>query len=150
MGCYPINFAGLVADTVAGAAPGTVRPESVKVECVRGGGVDMLFSALLSYPGGLVAALHCGFNAHKRIGAEIVGTEGVLEIADTFFDPPGALVLTRGEERTEIAVAESDRYRGEVEDFAAAILENRAPALGLAETLRNAEVLDSLLAASRG
>ena len=150
VGCYPINFAGLVADTVAAAAPGTVRPESVKVECVRGGGVDMLFSALLSYPGGLVAALHCGFNAHKRIGAEIVGTEGVLEIADTFFDPPGALVLTRGEERTEIAVAESDRYRGEVEDFAAAILENRAPALGLAETLRNAEVLDSLLAASRG
>ncbi len=157
VGCYPVNFCGLVADTVAGAEPGTARPESVKVECVRSGGsgaggdgVDLLFSALLKYPCGLVAALHCGFNAHKRIGAEIVGTEGVLEIADTFFDPAGALVLTRGEERTEIAVAESDRYRAEVEDFAAAILEGRAPAFGLAETLRNAEVLDRLFAASRG
>lgn len=152
VGCYPVNFTGLVADTVAGAAPGTVRPESVKVECVRsgeGGGVDMLLSALLKYPSGLVAALHCGFNAQKRIGAEIVGTEGMLEIPDTFFDPAGALVLTRGEERTEIAVAESDRYRAEVEDFAGAILEGRAPAFGLAETLRNAEVLDRLLAISR-
>ncbi|MBC7368542.1 MAG: Gfo/Idh/MocA family oxidoreductase [Undibacterium sp.] len=156
VGCYPVNFCGLVADTAAGAVPGAVRPESVQIECVRSGesgsgdGVDMLCSALMKYPGGLVAALHCGFNAHKRIGAEIVGTEGVLEITDTFFDPAGALVLTRGEERTEIAVAESDRYRAEVEDFAAAILEGRAPAFGLAETQRNAEVLDRLLAASRG
>jgi len=35
-----------------------------------------------------------------------------------------------------------------VEDFAAAILENRAPRFGLAETLRNAEVLDQLFAAA--
>jgi len=149
VGCYPINFAGLVVDTMAGAAPGTVQPESVSVECVRSGGVDLLFSALLKYPGGFTAALHCGFNAHKRVCAEIVGTEGVLEINETFFDAAGSLSLTRGEERTEIAVSLSDRYRSEVEDFAAAILENRSPAFGLAETLRNAEVLDRLLAASR-
>lgn len=149
VGCYPINFAGLVVDTMAGAAPGTVQPESVSVECVRSGGVDLLFSALLKYPGGFTAALHCGFNAHKRVCAEIVGTEGVLEINETFFDAAGSLSLTRGEERTEIAVSLSDRYRSEVEDFAAAILENCSPAFGLAETLRNAEVLDRLLAASR-
>jgi predicted dehydrogenase len=149
VGCYPVNFAGLVADTVAGVSPGTVRPESVQVEFVRSGGVDLLLSALMKYPSGMVAALHCGFNAQKRVGAEIVGTEGVLEIADTFFDPAGALVLTRGEVRTEIVVAQSDRYRSEIEDFSGAILEGRAPAFSLAETLRNAEVLDRLLAASR-
>ena len=149
VGCYPVNFAGLVADTAAGVPAGTVRPESVAVECVRRGGVDEIFSALLRYPSGLVAALHCGFNAHKRVAAEIVGTAGVLEIPDAFFDPAGALTLTRGEERTEIHVAASDRYRHEIEDFADAILANRAPRLGLAESLRNAEVLDRLLAASR-
>lgn len=149
VGCYPVNFAGLVADTVAGVSPGTLRPDSVQVECVRSGGVDLLLSALMKYPSGMVAALHCGFNAQKRVGAEIVGTEGVLEIADTFFDPAGALVLTRGEERREIVVAQSDRYRAEIEDFSGAILEGRAPAFSLAETLRNAEVLDRLLAASR-
>ena len=149
VGCYPVNFAGLLADTIAGAAPGTVQPQSVSAECVRSGGVDLVFSALLKYSSGFIAALHCGFNAHKRVCAEIVGTEGVLAINETFFDAAGSLSLTRGEERTEIAVSVSDRYRSEVEDFAAAILENRSPAFGLAETLRNAEVLDRLLLASR-
>jgi len=46
-------------------------------------------------------------------------------------------------------VPQSDRHRAETENFAAAILENRAPQFGLAETLRNAEVLDRLFAASR-
>lgn len=79
--------------------------------------------------------------------AEIAGTQGRLEIADPFFDPPGALVITCGEERREISVIASDRYRAEVEDFAAAILEKRQPQLGLAESLRNAEVIDRLRAA---
>jgi len=60
----------------------------------------------------------------------------------------GALSLTRGEERSEIPVALSDRYRSEVEDFADAILQQRAPRLGPAESLRNMGVLDRLLAAS--
>jgi len=72
-----------------------------------------------------------------------------LEIPDTFFDSPGALTLTAGEERHEIPVAASDRYRLEVEDFADAILQPRAPRLGLAETQRNMEILDRLQAAAR-
>jgi D-xylose 1-dehydrogenase (NADP+, D-xylono-1,5-lactone-forming) len=147
VGVYPVNFAGMVADEFAGG-PGAARPESVSVACVRTGGIDEIFSALLKYPSGLIASLHCGFNAQKRVVAEIIGTKGVLEIADPFFDPPGALVLTCGEERREIPVAASDRYRAEVEDFSAAILEQRAPRLGLAESLRNAEVLDRLFAAT--
>jgi predicted dehydrogenase len=64
-------------------------------------------------------------------------------------DPAGALTLTVGEERSQIPVAASDRYRHEVEDFAEAILQERAPQFTLIETLRNAEVLDRLMAASR-
>ncbi|HLZ55155.1 MAG TPA: gfo/Idh/MocA family oxidoreductase, partial [Verrucomicrobiae bacterium] len=104
------------------------------------------FSALLKYPSGLVASLNCGFNAHKRIFSEIVGTKGVLEIPDTFLDNAGVLTLTIGEERREIAVAQSDRYGLEVADFAEAVLRKRMPQLGLDETLRNAEVMDRLLA----
>jgi xylose dehydrogenase (NAD/NADP) len=150
VGCYPVNFVGMVVDAIAGEAPGAGgQPESVAVECVRVGGVDLNFSALLRYPSGLLAALHCGFNAHKRVFAEITGTQGVLEIPDTFFDPAGVLTLTLGEERREIAVAASDRYRHEVEDFAEAIRQKRSPQFSLVETLRNAEVMDRLLAASR-
>jgi len=109
----------------------------------------MIFSALLKYPSGLIASLNCGFNAQKRIHSEIVGTRGALEIPDTFFDNPGALTLATGGERREIPVAQSDRYRLEVEDFADAILQKRAPRLSLAETQRNMEILDRLQAAAK-
>ncbi|HET7538081.1 MAG TPA: Gfo/Idh/MocA family oxidoreductase, partial [Candidatus Didemnitutus sp.] len=149
VGCYPINLTGLIADLASGAAAGSARPESVSMECMRSGGIDLISSALLRYASGLIAALHCGFNSQKRIHAEIVGTKGALEVPETYFDAPGALTLVVGDERKEIPVPQSDRYRSEIEDFADAILQGRAPQFGLAETLRNAEVLDSLLAASR-
>ena len=113
------------------------------------GGIDVNFAAVLRYPSGLLACMQCGFNAHKRVHSEIIGTHGVLEILETFFDAAGALTLTVGEERREIAVGASDRYRIEIEDFAGAILEQRAPRLTLAESLRNAEVIDRLLAAMK-
>jgi xylose dehydrogenase (NAD/NADP) len=137
----------MVADSQAGGEGGT-RPESVAVECVRTGGIDEILSALLRYPSGLVAALHCGFNAHMRVAAEIVGTDGVLEVPDTFLDNAGALTLTRGEERREIEVPASDRFRSEVEDFADAVLHSRPTQFGLAETQRNMEVMDLLFAAA--
>ncbi|HVW22616.1 MAG TPA: Gfo/Idh/MocA family oxidoreductase [Opitutaceae bacterium] len=149
VGVYPINFAGLVADTIAGR-PAASRPEVVAATCGRTpAGVDDIFSAVVRYPDGLVASLHSGFNAHRRVSSEIVGTEGLLEIPDTFFDNAGSLTLTQGERVRELAVPESDRYRREVEDFAAAILERRPPLLGLEESIRNLETLDRLYAAVR-
>jgi predicted dehydrogenase len=149
VGCYPLNFAGLVMDEISRGRPAGAVPEGISAQCARQGGVDMIYSALLRYPSGVIASLHCGFNAQKRVHSEIIGTAGVLEIPDTFFGNAGALTLTAGEERREIPVAESDRYRLEVEDFADAILQNRAPLLGLAETRRNMEILDRLRAAAR-
>ena len=109
----------------------------------------MLFSALLKYPSGLIASVNSGFNGQKRIHSEIVGEKGALEIPDTFMGNAGSLVLTAGTECKEIAVAESDRYRQEVEDFADAILQKRTPLFSLHETVRNAEVMDRLQAAIR-
>jgi predicted dehydrogenase len=147
VGCYPLNFTGMVMDQITGGQPGGAVPESISAQCARQGGVDMIYSALLKYPSGLIASLNCGFNAQKRVHSEIIGTGGVLEITDTFFDNPGALTLTAGAERREIPVAQSDRYCLEVEDFADAILQNRPPRLSLAETQRNMEILDRLRAA---
>ena len=145
VGCYPLNFIGMVADAVTGG-PGSSRPEAVSAQFVRSGGIDTLFSGILRYPSGLMASLHSGFNAHKRIFSEIIGTKGVLEVPDTFFDTAGALTLTVGEDRREIPVGLSDRYRSEVEDFANAILTGRPTHFSLVETLRNMEVMDRLMA----
>jgi D-xylose 1-dehydrogenase (NADP+, D-xylono-1,5-lactone-forming) len=154
VGCYPVNFVGMVVDHItrskaSGSGEAAAYPESVAVECVRQAGVDINVSALMKYPSGLIASLNCGFNAHKRVFSEIVGTQGVLEIPDTFFDNAGSLTLTVGDECRTLPVAPSDRYRLELEDFADGILNGRAPQLGLAETQRNAEVMDLLFAAAK-
>jgi len=108
----------------------------------------VIFSGLMKFSSGLIAAAHSGFNAQKQVTAEIIGTKGILEVPDTYFDNAGSLSLITGEDRQEIPVTKSDRYRREIEDFADSILEGRSPAFGLAETLRNAEVTDRLIAAA--
>lgn len=151
VGCYPVNFIGLVADEAAGRPDsGTAQPESVSAESALAGGIDVIFSGLMKYPSGLIAAAHSGFNAQKRIAAEIIGTKGILEVPETYFDNEGSLSLMKGDERREIPVVKSDRYRLEIEDFADAILHQRPPAFSLAETLRNAEVMDRLFVSAKG
>ena len=150
VGCYPVNFIGMVMDEATQSAPGQgPRPESVSAQCVRENGVDELFSALLRYPGGVVAALHSGFNAQLRVFSEIIGTQGSLQIPATFFGVAGNLTLTAGDQSLDLPVPESDRYRLQAEDFADAILHKRPPLLTPEETLRNIELLDRLHAAIR-
>lgn len=159
VGCYPLNFTGMVVDELAriqaavtgkpvpSAAPGPM-PESISVQCMKEGGVDMIFSALLKYPTGLIASIHSGFNAQKQIESQIVGTKGVLQVPNTFLEEASNLTITVDGHVTQmIEVANSDRYRLEVEDFADAILNNHAPFFSLTETLRNMELMDRLLAA---
>ncbi len=150
VGCYPINFVGMVVDTLAGGAPAAGgQPAKIAVDCVREYGIDLSFSALLQYPSGLMATLQSGFSSYRRIEAEIIGTEGALEVPDAFLGDGSPLVLLVGDERREIPVPPCDRYQLEIEDFSDAVLHGRAPYFSLVETVRNAELLDRLLAASR-
>lgn len=160
VGCYPLNFAGMVVDELARiqssgtgkpaatATPGPL-PDSISVQCVKQGGVDMIFSALLKYPSGLIASIHSGFNAQKQIESQIVGSKGVLHVPNTFLEEASDLTITVDNQVVQtISVANSDRYRLEVEDFADAIMHNHAPHFSLVETLRNMELMDRLMAAS--
>ncbi len=147
VGSYPVNFIGMVMDEITRSAPGQgPRPESVSVQCVQENGVDELFSALLRYPGGVVAAMHSGFNAQLRVHSEIIGSLGSLEIPATFFGVEGKITMTVGDKRRDIPVPESDRYQLQFEDFADAILNKRQPLITLDETLRNMELIDRLYA----
>lgn len=136
VGCYPLNLIGLVTQT---------EPESIAVECARPRGVDVNLSAVLRYADGLIATLHCGFNAFGRNTSEIVGTDGALLVPDTFLDDAGEITLLTKAGSRQIAVAQSDRYGEEIGDFSSAILDGRAPRLDLQESLRNMRVLDRIL-----
>jgi predicted dehydrogenase len=156
VGCYPLNFVGMVVDEVTrthsavtgktvefGSAPDAISAQAVK-EC----GVDVLFAGLLKYPNGLIASISSGFNAQKQLESHIVGTKGVLYVPEPFFESTGNLVRTvEGREVEKIAIEQSDRYRLQVEDFADAVLNHRPPHFSLVETQRNMEIMDKLYAA---
>ncbi len=157
VGCYPLNFTGMVVDEIAriqnkDTSGGDVLPvpESVAVQAVLEGGVDVLFSGLLKYKSGLVASINSGFNAQKQIESQIFGTKGVLQVPTTFLDDEGPLtILVDGRVEATIPVEKSDRFKWEVEDFADAVLSQRAPFFSLNETLRNMELMDRLYAECR-
>ena len=76
VGCYPINFTGMVMDEMERLRTGNPQaaapaPEAISAECVCEDGVDMNLSAVLKYPGGVLASISCGFTANLRLYSEI-------------------------------------------------------------------------------
>ena len=135
VGCYPVNLLGLITGKLPNRCQAFAEMKS---------GVDVNLSAVLQYGDGMIANIHCGFNAFGHMHAELIGTLGRLEVRDTFLDAAGEIVLHTKEGKRSIPVAESDRYCAEFRDFSAAILEGRAPLLSIEESIRNMEVMDMI------
>lgn len=138
VGVYPVNLLGLVT--------GGELPVAVHAEAEFRDGVDVNASVLLRYGSGLLATLHCGFNAFGQMGAEIVGTRGRLVIPDPFLGEAGRITLYTAQGARQIEVDACDRYTAQLRGFSADILAGRAPLLPLDESLRNLEVLDMIRA----
>ncbi|MFV0265403.1 MAG: Gfo/Idh/MocA family protein [Kluyvera sp.] len=138
VGCYPVNFIGMVTGRL---------PVRCKALCETDQGVDTNLSALLQYDDGLIANIHCGFNAFGRNYAEIIGTKGMLIIDKPFLDDAGALHLHTAEGVRELPVSESDRYQAEIRHFSSAVLNQPSRLIPLEETVRNMQVLDMIHAA---
>lgn len=137
VGCYPINFVGMVMNQ---------EPSKIHVVTDIKEGVDISASVLLQYPSGVTATINSGFHAFERNYSEIIGTNGRLEIPDTFLDNEGKLYLYTEEKKEEIYVPSCSRYKLEIDDFSRAVLNGEKPSLSLEETLRNIRVMDSILA----
>lgn len=138
VGCYPVNFIGMVTGRL---------PVSCKAVSETEQGVDTNLSALLQYDDGLIANVHCGFNAFGRNYAEIIGTKGMLVVDKPFLDDAGTLYLHTSEGVRELPVSESDRYQAEIRHFSSAILNEPSRLIPLDETVRNMQVLDMIRAA---
>ncbi len=138
VGCYPVNFIGMVTGRL---------PVRCKALCETEQGVDTNLSALLQYDDGLIANIHCGFNAYGRNYAEIIGTKGMLIVDKPFLDDAGALHLHTADGVRELPVSESDRYQAEIRHFSSAVLNQPSRLIPLEETVRNMQVLDMIRAA---
>lgn len=145
VGCYTASFSRLVA----GAANGLdfVEPIEVKAVGVLGeGGVDDYTSAVVRFPGNVLAVLSTGVRISGGGFARIIGTAGTLRVPSPWFCGASPhLILEKGGETKEITV-ETDRplYAYEADLFAASVAAGRAiaPAQSGADAIGNMRLLD--------
>ena len=130
------------------------EPVAVYGEQVLGGdGVDVRFSGLMRYKGGVRGLFYSSFETPERKELEAIGSEGVLRLHDPWHAWRGGIELQReeGKESETIEAEAGDAYRLELEDFARAIRGEKEPLLGRADALGQARALSALyLSAEEG
>ncbi len=143
VGCYAVSAVRLIA----GAEPCAAFGFAAMTEA----GVDESFSGLLQFAGGAVGTVHSSFRTPYRAWLEVVGTEGVLSVANPFKPGPSEVIeIRRGEEeRRETVEGSSLLFVRQIEDFVAAALDGRAPAVSLGESRGNAATLAALQTSAR-
>jgi D-xylose 1-dehydrogenase (NADP+, D-xylono-1,5-lactone-forming) len=119
-------------------------------------GVDETLSAALSFPSGVVAHFDCGFRAHKTNFYDIRGTQGRIRVDPAYTtrpDEPTTVHVWRGvndADHEAIAVEPANQYKLMIDDFNAALRENRPFRYPAQDAVNNMIVLDNLLASARG
>ncbi|MEM8485204.1 MAG: Gfo/Idh/MocA family oxidoreductase [Bacteroidota bacterium] len=137
VGCYPLNFARFITGQ---------EPEKVFGHQVSGAsGVDISFAAHLQFPGDITAQFDSGFRTQFRMYTEVAGSKGSIHLPMAF--KPGLrsyIHLTRGNTKERIAVDGNMLYLDEVEEITNCVLEDRQPALSLAESRGNIAAIQAL------
>ncbi len=113
-------------------------------------GADKELAGVLEFDEGL-GYVSCSISSARRERMEIAGTDGLI-VLDAPFRPDkagGTVEITRDGETVTERFRESDPYRLELEEFAAAIREGRDPAVGPEEILGNARAVSALLSSAR-
>lgn len=113
-------------------------------------GADEELAGVLEFDGGL-GFVSCSTSSARRERLEIVGTDGRVTLHAPFRADKagGTLEISRGVELDAEHFETGAPYLAELEEFAAAILEGREPAVGPAEILGNARAINALLDSAR-
>ena len=113
-------------------------------------GADRELAGVLEFDEGL-AFVSCSISSARRERLEIVGADGHI-ILNAPFRPDkagGEIEIVRGDEASTEHFGQSDPYRLELEEFAAAIREGRNLAVGPREILGNARAIEAILESAR-
>ncbi|NIJ44184.1 putative dehydrogenase [Wenyingzhuangia heitensis] len=107
---------------------------------------DYLVSAILQFPKG-TATFTCSTQLLKREYAEIIGTEGAIEIPHSFIpskDDESKIVIANTSEHKEIVFKKCNQYTLQGDAFSLAILNNTEVPTSLQDALDNMIVIDQL------
>jgi xylose dehydrogenase (NAD/NADP) len=109
-------------------------------------GADRELAGVLEFDAGL-GIVSSSISSARRERLEVVGEEGSISLDAPFRADKsgGKMEVSRGGETFAETFEAADPYRAELEEFAAAIRENREPAVGPSEILGNARTIGALL-----
>jgi predicted dehydrogenase len=141
VGCYPVSMSRYLAG----------EPERVSAEQRLGGdGVDVVLAGVLRFSGEVIAHFDSGLAMPHRREIEVVGSTGVLRVANPWHPEPNGIELWRdGDESAEIIpMAAADSYALQVADLGEAIRGEHQPLLGRADALGQARTIAALYAAA--
>jgi len=137
MGIYPIALVQMIYGE---------RPVKIESSIHVLDGVDINTSALLHYPGGKVASINSGFNAHSTWTASIHGSTGVITIPKYWFARSAVLERKTG----ELLQVERDGCKGYgYQTEAVEVMIRRgmtdSPVMPLVESMLIADIIDEIL-----
>lgn len=142
VGCYCVSAARLAFGAEPRRASAFARFDDK--------GADEELAGVLKFDGGL-ATVSCGDTSARRESLEIIGTEGRISLDAPFRADKagGTMTVTRGDASETETFGEAAPYRAELEEFAAAVREDREPVVGPREILGNARAIEALLKSAR-
>jgi len=131
VGCYCVSGSRLLAGEEPAAVFG--------VQDVGPSGVDIRFSGLLRFPGGVVAEFTSAFTTfHESL--EAIGTTGTIRLPDPWHNVTGVFYLNDEEVRLD----PGNPYQDELENVGAAIRGEADPRLGRDDALGQARTIAAL------
>ncbi|MBB6669849.1 Gfo/Idh/MocA family protein [Cohnella nanjingensis] len=144
VGVYPLTAARYVMER---------EPEAVTVQALFSpahDNVDMMASGLVEFAGGVSLTFDCGMWADFRNFVEIVGTEGRIEIPQTFLpgaETPDYVLHAKGERREEPA-SQVNQYTLQADNFARAVW-GEPPRFAPEDAVLNMKLIDACYRSAR-
>jgi len=139
VGCYCVSGARLIAG----------EPEQLTAQQTLGGdGVDIAFTATMSFADGVLAHFDAGLALASRDALEVVGDQGVLFRDDPWHCREPVIELRRDADVERIELAPVDSYRLEAENMSAAIRGEAPLLLGREDAIAQARAIEALYRAA--
>lgn len=146
VGCYPLSMGRFLFEE---------EPSAVTVQALfsnQHDDVDMMASGLVEFGGGASLTFDCGMWAAGRNFAEVVGTEGRLELPNAFTGDT-TILLWRGREAHALPDVETfprvNHYALQADAFARAVFGQEALEYPAADAVANMRLVDACLKSAR-
>jgi D-xylose 1-dehydrogenase (NADP+, D-xylono-1,5-lactone-forming) len=139
LGCYCVSASRMLAGEPLAATGQRVLGAS---------GVDVRMAATLSFPGDVLAHLHCSFDLPDFSALELFGSEGSIRVSDPWHGRLPGLSLQRGDEIELIEIEPENPYRLELDNLGSAIRGERTQLLGREDAVGQARTLEAIYAAA--